>query len=109
EFGNGTNTGSDVPIQVNPITGIVTIGAGEVHSLGLKNDGSVWAWGRNLFGELGNGTNNNSNVPVQVSTLTDITALAGGAGGVHSLALKNDGTLWAWGYNAYGELGNGNN
>jgi alpha-tubulin suppressor-like RCC1 family protein len=63
------------------------------HSLALKNDGTVWAWGYNYYGELGNGTTNNSNVPVQVSGLTGITAIAGSIH--HSLALKNDGTVWA--------------
>jgi hypothetical protein len=71
----------------------------------LKNDGTVWAWGYNNYGQLGNGTYSNSNVPVQVSGLTGVTAIAWGWW--HSLALKNDGTVWAWGYNKQGQLGDG--
>src|SRR3989304_5016513 len=84
----------------------VAIAAGQDHSLALKNDGTVWAWGYNLYGQLGNGNNTNSNVPVQVAGLTGITAIAGG-GRAHSLALRNDGTVWAWGFNTSGQLGNG--
>jgi hypothetical protein len=54
-----------------------------------------WAWGRNSEGQLGNGTSGTgteSNVPVQVSNLTDVLAVAGG--GLHSLAIKSDGTVW---------------
>src|SRR2546428_613650 len=83
------------------------IAAGNYHSLALKSDGTVWAWGMNLYGQLGDGTNTGSNVPVQVSSLTGIIAIGGGYG--HSLALKSDGTVWAWGYNSTGQLGNGTN
>src|SRR3990172_3621138 len=106
QLGNGTNTNSNVPVQVTGLTGITAIAAGQDHSLALKNDGTVWAWGYNLYGQLGNGNNTNSNVPVQVAGLTGITAIAGG-GRAHSLALRNDGTVWAWGFNTSGQLGNG--
>ncbi|PYT63166.1 MAG: hypothetical protein DMG35_05100, partial [Acidobacteria bacterium] len=59
------------------------------------------------FGELGNGTNTASNTPMQVSGLSGVTAIAGGE--LHGLALKSDGTVWAWGLNIAGELGNGTN
>src|SRR3989304_5520615 len=87
------------------INAVAIAGEGD-HSLALKNDGTVWAWGLNVSGQLGNGTNTNSNVPVQVAGLTGITAIAGG-GRAHSLALRNDGTVWAWGFNTSGQLGNG--
>src|SRR5207302_1106137 len=70
----------------------------------------VWAWGRNSEGELGNRsfTTNppyGSATPVQVSGLTGVVAIAGGE--FHSLAVKSGGTVWAWGENSEGELGNG--
>ena len=71
----------------------------------MKSDGTVWAWGLNLYGELGNGTTTNSSTPVPVSGLTGVTAIA--AGFYHSLAVKSDSTVWAWGLNQNGQLGNG--
>ena len=79
--------------------------AADVHSLALKSDGTVWAWGYNNYGQLGDGTTTDRHTPVSVSGLTGVTAIAGGYG--HSLALKSDGTVWAWGYNSYGQLGDG--
>jgi alpha-tubulin suppressor-like RCC1 family protein len=108
QLGNRTWDNSNLPVQVSGLTGITTIAAGDSHSLALKNDGTVWAWGYNRHGQLGNGTNKDSNVPVQVSGLTGITAISA-AGDSHSIALKNDGTIWAWGDNGDGELGNGTN
>src|SRR5205823_208038 len=90
---------------VSGLSGVTAIAAGGLHSLALKSDGTVWAWGYNAYGALGNGTAISSSTPVQVSGLSGVTALAGGYG--HSLALKSDGTVRAWGYNYYGELGNG--
>lgn len=86
------------------------IGAGNVHSLALKKDGTVWAWGGNGWGQLGNGAPfpilENPTTPVQVVGLTDVVDIAVGSG--HNLALKSDGTVWAWGWNNYGQLGVGN-
>jgi alpha-tubulin suppressor-like RCC1 family protein len=79
--------------------------AGEVHNLAVAYDGTVWAWGNNMFGQLGNGTTNAATTPVQVSLLHSVTALGGR--GYHSLAIQADGSAWAWGWNSAGELGNG--
>jgi len=85
----------------------VTISAGVTHVVALKADGTVWTWGINLSGKLGVGTSISSScVPVQVSTLTDMNPIkAIAAGNNHTLALKGDGTVWAWGENYYGQLG----
>ena len=106
ELGNGTNTNSNLPLQVPGLTGTNAIAAGGSHSLGLKSDGTVRAWGMNIWGQLGNGTFTDSNVPVQVSGLTGVSAIAACVG-LHSVALKSDGTVRAWGNNGAGELGNG--
>src|SRR5437588_12440166 len=65
----------------------------------------VRAWGSNGYGELGDGTTDNRYTPVAVSGLTGVTAISTGQG--HSLALKSDGTVWAWGDNNTGQAGDG--
>jgi len=109
QLGNGSSgTGKDEssPVQVTGISGVIAIAAGYYHSLALKNDGTVWAWGRNNYGQLGIESDAyDSNSPVQVSGLTQMIAIAGGY--EHSLALKNDGTVLAWGNNLHGQLGVG--
>jgi len=84
---------------------VIQVEAGGYHSLAMKSDGTVWAWGANWNGQLGDGTTINKSAPVQVIGLTGITAIS--AGGGHSLALKSDGTVWAWGNNNLGQLGDG--
>jgi len=108
QLGNGTNTDSNVPVQVSSLKDIIAIAGGWHHSLALRNDSTVWAWGWNGYGQLGNGSNIESNVPVKVSALTGIIAIAAGYDD-HSLALRKDGTVWAWGLNMDGQLGNGTN
>ncbi len=94
------------PGQVSGIDHVVAIAAGYRHSLALKSDGTVWAWGNNAFGELGNGTTEPSNTPIQVHGLTGVTAISSG-GGLFSLALRSDGSVWAWGDNTFGQHGDG--
>jgi hypothetical protein len=81
------------------------ISAGYAHSLGIKSDGTLWAWGASGQDQLGVGTVTNRKAPVRVGTDTDWTDIT--AGDFHSLGIKSDGTLWAWGYNYYGQLGDG--
>ncbi len=93
------------PVKVPDIKNVIKISAGVVHSMALKNDGTVWAWGLNSNGELGDGTYEDSSFPVKVKNLSDVIQIS--AGEFFSLALRNDGTVWAWGDNYSGNLGNG--
>jgi alpha-tubulin suppressor-like RCC1 family protein len=80
------------------------VSAGGEHALALSDTGEVWAWGNNTSGELGDGTTRGSILPVRVIGLTGVTLIA--AGGGHSLAYRgSDGSIWAWGSNSSGQLG----
>jgi len=83
----------------------LSISAGETYGLALRSDGTVWAWGTNVAGELGLGGTALSLFPVHVSRLSNIVGIA--AGPSHSLAVQSSGSVWAWGTNGDGELGNG--
>ncbi len=92
------------------VNGQVTskVAASYYHSLRLCEDGIVWSWGRNDYGQLGDGTILNSRNPVAVQNLSGgVVDIASGL--FHSISLKSDGTVWAWGYNSNGQLGNGTN
>jgi alpha-tubulin suppressor-like RCC1 family protein len=84
------------------LTGSIAIASGFNHAMVLREDGTVWAWGRNESGELGDGTTVCKHTPVQVSGLSGIIAIA--ARNSTSVALKKDGTVWTWGARV---LGNG--
>ena len=107
QLGDGSRgtpyTGRATPAAVVGLSGVVAIAAGLDHSLALKADGSVWAWGSNALGQLGDGTRVDRLTPMMVSNLAGITVISAGYG--HSMAARSDGTLWAWGGNGYAELG----
>ena len=97
-------------VAVRDLDDAAAIAAGDRHSLAVKSDGTVWAWGDNDGNLLGTGVTETcygsfpcTPYPAQVSGLTGVTAVAAGSG--FSLALKSDGTVWAWGENRSGQLG----
>ena len=105
---NVTITGTNFVLKNKKIMQTVN---GNGYSLALSADGTVYAWGRNEYGQLGNGvTTTNSPIPVAVKTtgtsMDGKTIMQVAAGATHSLALATDGTIYAWGKNEYGQLGN---
>ena len=106
ELGDGTTTTRLAPVQVTGLTGVTQVAGGCHHSLALRSDGTVWAWGGNSAGQLGRGTITGDEVTAApVSGLAGVTKIAAGCG--FSLALRSDGTVWAWGVNSVGQLGIG--
>ena len=106
-LGLSNATSYSSPVQVGALTTWSKISVGTSHSLAIKTDGTLWAWGANGgTGALGFGTTSNYNSPKQVGALTTWAAGAGGPG--NTLAVKTDGTLWCWGSNTFGSLGLGN-
>ena len=77
--------------------------AGDRHTIAVKSNGTLWAWGWSYYGQLGDATNTDRNEPVQVQNLQNIKSII--AGKYHSLAL--DGSIWAWGNNDTGQLADG--
>ena len=113
QLGNGSNgpgTDSSIPVHVGQLANIIAIAAGNAFTLALRNDAlntSVWAWGINNIGQLGDGGTTDVNTPVEVSGMKGTGAIGIAAGYDHSVVMKTDGTVWAWGGNGNGQLGNG--
>ncbi|MFN8288808.1 MAG: T9SS type A sorting domain-containing protein [Chitinophagaceae bacterium] len=105
-LGDGTGTDRNYPLQVGTGNNWAMIASGGGHVIGLKTDGTLWSWGNNQDGQLGNGTFGGvQTTPVQVGTETDWSWVS--SGGVSNLAVKKNGSLWSWGNNVYGQLGDG--
>ena len=103
QLGDGTTVNRSSPIQVGALTNWLSISAGYSHSLAIKMDNTLWAWGNG--GPLGDATIISKSSPIQVGSLTNWKLVK--TGNNHSIAIKTDGTLWTWGANSYGQLGLG--
>ncbi|MGW8762736.1 RCC1 domain-containing protein [Streptomyces sp. NPDC055815] len=123
-LGNGTGGQATGPAPVCAIgqtapctsylTGVTSVAAGAFHTLAVRTDGTALAWGNNIYGQLGDGTTTDRRAPVRVCApggcsgyLSGVSAVVGGVSGYHSLALRTDGSVRAWGANHYGQLGDG--
>jgi len=105
-FSLGPNYGESAPRAIATNHSWKAVATGQYFTLALREDGMLWSWGENYNGVLGIGmfsTNSPSPQPV----MTNVTWRAISAGSSHALALRDDGTLWAWGLNSHGQLGDG--
>ena len=107
QLGDGTTVSTSSPIQVTALGhAVTTVAAGSFHTCARKNDGSLWCWGRNIEGQLGDGTTTSQSSPIEITALGHaVTTVA--AGSFHTCARKSDGSLWCWGHNPSGQLGDG--
>lgn len=114
QLGDGTYKNSKFPVFVKYksgkiFDGVIKVAGGWDFSVALRKDGTIWTWGDNKYGQLGDGTIMNRNYPLPVKTnvkdLKNIIDIKAGA--FHVLALSKDGTVWSWGDNEFGQLGDG--
>ena len=103
QLGDGTNESKDIPVKI--MENVKNVSFSDDHSGAIKEDGSLWMWGDNGYGQLGDGTNGTyaarKHSPVKVMENVKEISL----GNAHSGAIKEDGSLWMWGGNNKGQLG----
>lgn len=107
QLGNGGTTDVQQPTKIGSASW-ASLAAGGTHTLGILSNGTLWAWGDNSSGQLGIATTNTAvtaTAPTQVGTAGNWSVIASGLS--HSLALRTDGTLYGWGSNSNGQVGNG--
>ena len=97
----GTIIDRHYPVKI--LDDVVAVSVGWTHTLAIRDDGGLWAWGNNSSGQLGDGTTMTRHSPIRI--MDDVVAIS--AGGEYSLAVKADGSLWSWGTNLHGQLGDG--
>ena len=113
QLGDNTSTSKSSPVQtISGGTNWKQVACGKTIGLnnfmaGIKTDGTLWTWGKAVFGNLGDNTSTSKSSPVQtISAGTNWNLVS--AGYYYAAAIKTDGTLWTWGYNSNGQLGNNN-
>lgn len=105
-LGNDTLRNSALPQRIAGLTNVTAVSAGQDYSLGLDANGTVWSWGYAGAGRLGNGiTSGNYPKPQPLTSFPGAIRIS--AGSEHALALRSDGSVWAWGLNNFGQVGDG--
>lgn len=103
-LGDNTTVARSSPVQIGALTTWASVSCG-LHTASIKTDGTFWAWGRNNYGQIGDSTTVSRSSPVQVGALTNWSDVAISQAGGTTCSVKSDGTLWSWGDNTYGTLG----
>lgn len=107
QLGDGTLIDKSVPTQIGILKTWLDISAGESHTIARQTDKTVWVWGSNAKGQLGNGTTSATATSAPIALPGTASWVSIAAGGQHSLAVRADGALFAWGANDFGQVGSG--
>lgn len=100
-LGDTAISGSGTPVRI--MDNVVSVSTNFNHTMAIKTDGSLWAWGYNSYGQLGDGTTTDKSTPTKI--MENVVSIS--AGLRHTVAIKSDGSVWVWGDNSYGQLGDG--
>ena len=108
QIGDGTTTDRHIPAYASMGgMGALKVSAGSYHTCAITIERDVMCWGENWNGQLGDSSNADRNSPVEVSVPSNSSAVSIDSGAFHSCVGMNDGSMFCWGYNAHGQLGNG--
>lgn len=111
QLGDSTTTNRLTPVRVGTLSDVIAIDAGFGHTCAVlaNSYGDVLCWGLNSYGQIGDNTTTNRSSPALTASYNNGAAIAVAVGDFHTCALLGDGTVWCWGANTYGQLGDGSN